>query len=125
MQNTGEGPPKSFVGLPDNQILYFSSLLSLPGRTLHRPGIILRKNTKENRLPLEGQVDRRKARRMRGCFIHILHTKKEPDDIRFLLYAGSAYLSSLQVSFMATEQAMSPRTLQQVAPISHRVFTLM
>ncbi len=42
----------------------------------------------------------------------------------FMTFAGCAP-SSLTLSFMATEQAKSPNTLQQVAPMSHRVLTLM
>ena len=43
--------------------------------------------------------------------------------VGYLLLAISA-VSSFTVLFIATEQARSPRTLQQVAPISQRVLTL-
>jgi len=82
------------LGLPKFHNLQ-PSLFSLPGRMLHRPGAFI----------FGGKAQ-----------------KKRTDRIGSLLY-GPAYLSSLQVSFMATEQAMSPRTLQQVAPMSHRVLT--
>ena len=40
-------------------------------------------------------------------------------------YPSFCRTSRRTVRFMATEQARSPKTLQQVAPMSHRVLTLM